>query len=121
VIFKFQPVIMEVLMMAALWWFGRDGVPALWKMALAAQAKQKPKAGASVPLMAALPPEQQEFQKQLMKKMTLHLQWVLAVHVLVLSYYAIRGTTGEWAFVKGVGFNILLFASSIISLFYYTS
>ncbi len=98
VIFKFQPVIIEIIFAAVLIWGGRRGEPLLLKMA----RQSRPEVFANQ--------REEILQKQsaLMARMTRNLIWLLIIHSAFLSYVAINGTTGEWAFWKGIGFNVFL-------------
>jgi intracellular septation protein A len=98
ILFKFQPVIVELVFGGILIWGGHKGEPLLFKMA----QKTKPE------VFANQNPAVVEFQKNMMKKMTRNLLIVLFLHCVVLTYAAIYGTTGQWAFWKGVGFNVFL-------------
>jgi intracellular septation protein A len=99
ILFKFQPVILELVFVGILIWGGRKGDPLLFVMA----KKTRPE------VFANQSPPVIEFQKNMMKKMTRNLLVVLLLHSVVLSYAAVYGTTGQWAFWKGVGFNVFLF------------
>jgi len=96
--FKFQPVIVEIIFVGALWWFGRDGKPALLKMGEQARPE----------IFTHLTPEQRAFQGEMFKRITRRLNVLLWIHIIVMAIAAVYGTTGQWAFAKGVGFNLLL-------------
>ena len=98
VIFKFQPVIMELIFAGILYWGGRGGEPFLLKMA----RQSKPE------VFQNQNPEIYERQKNYMARMTRSLMGLLVLHCVVLSYVALKGTTGQWAFWKGIGFNVFL-------------
>jgi len=104
--FKFQPVIMELIFVGILLWGGRGGMPLLLKLAVKTQPKvfnQTPVPGKEAQHLALM-----EKQKQLMQRLTRHLIAVLIIHSGVLAYLALYGTTGQWAFWKGIGFNVFL-------------
>jgi intracellular septation protein A len=98
ILFKFQPVIMEFVFAGVLVWGGRKGEPLLLKMA----KKSKPE------VFGSMKPEVLNLQTVQMQRMTRNLIFVLLGHGILLSVVAVRGTTGQWAFWKGVGFNVLL-------------
>ncbi len=98
ILFKFQPVIMEVVFAGILVWGGRRGEPLLLKMA----KKTRPEIFTNPnPLII-------EAQTRMMKRLTRNLVAVLIFHSILLSYVAVKGTTGQWAFWKGVGFNVFV-------------
>lgn len=98
ILFKFQPVIMEGVFAGILIWGGRSGEPLLMKMA----RKTRPEAfNPANPILMA-------HQLRVMKRLTRNLIVVLFVHGILLSVVALKGTTGQWAFWKGIGFNVLL-------------
>jgi intracellular septation protein len=98
VFFKFQPVIMEVLFAGILIFAGKGGEPFLMQMAR--QTRPEIFATASLELLEA--------QRSLFKRFTRNLVVFICLHSGLLSYVALKGTTGEWAFWKGVGFNLAL-------------
>lgn len=98
VLFKFQPAILEAVFAGLLVWGGRGGEPFLLKVA----KKSRPEIFVHQNEIVALR------QVQMMKRMTASLIVVLMLHVALLIYVALKGTTGQWAFWKGVGFNIFL-------------
>jgi intracellular septation protein A len=98
ILFKFQPVIMEVVFAGILVWGGRGGEPLLLKMA----KKTRPE------IFANPHPVILEAQTKMMKRLTRNLIVVLIIHSILLSYVAVKGTTGQWAFWKGVGFNVFV-------------
>src|SRR5579884_4432362 len=90
ILFKFQPVIVELVFAGILIWGGRSGEPLLFKMA----KKSKPEAFShSDPKIVAM-------QMTIFKRMSRNLIGVLIIHCMLLSFVAIRGTTGQWAFWK---------------------
>jgi len=104
ILFKFQPVIMEVVFAGILVWGGRAGEPLLLKMA----KKTRPE------IFTNQNPLLLESQLRMMKRLTRNLITVLLIHSILLSYVAVKGSTGQWAFWKGIGFNafVLLWAFS---------
>ena len=99
ILFKFQPVIVELVFAGILIWGGRKGEPLLFQMA----KKTKPEI-----FLKSKSPTLMSAQIGMMKKMTRNLLGILVIHSILLSYYAVKGTTGQWAFWKGVGFNVFL-------------
>ena len=98
ILFKFQPVTLEVVFAAILFLGGRSGEPLMLKMA----RETKPQMFENQnPILLAK-------QKTLMTQMTRHLIILLILHSGLLGYLALRGTTGQWAFWKGIGFNLFL-------------
>jgi intracellular septation protein A len=100
VLFKFQPVIVELIFAGILWWGGRRGEPLLYKMA----RESKPE------IFANKNEAIQHRQKILMVRMSRNLILMLIIHSLVMAYFAVKGTTSEWAFWKGIGFMIFMLA-----------
>ena len=98
ILFKFQPVIMEIVFAGVLVWGGRKGDPLLLKMA----KKTRPEAFSSPD------PFVQAQHLSIMRRLTRNLIIVLIGHSLLLSYVAVKGTTGQWAFWKGIGFNVFV-------------
>lgn len=98
VLFKFQPVIVELLFVGIIIWGGRKGEPLLYKMA----RESRPE------IFAGRNEEILEKQKQLMTRMSRNLVILLILHCGVMSYVAVKGTTSEWAFWKGVGFMLFV-------------
>jgi hypothetical protein len=98
ILFKFQPVIVELVFAAIIYIGGRGGIPVMLKMA----QKTKPE------VFHNQSPEVLERQKKIMHILSNHLIFVLIGHSLLLSYFALKGTTGQWAFWKGIGFNVFL-------------
>ncbi len=97
IFFKFQPVITEVLFAGILFWQSRKENSWLFQMAV----KSKPEAFKSAdPLV-------QEKQKKMFARMTLSLEIFLVIHAVFLGIVAWYGSTGQWAFWKGVGFYVL--------------
>ena len=96
--FKFQPVIIEIIFVGILWWFGRDGTPALLKMGEQARPE----------LFSRLTPEQREMQSGIFRTISKRLIVLLWIHIIAMAIAAVYGTTGQWAFAKGIGFNLLL-------------
>jgi intracellular septation protein A len=97
-IFKFQPVIMELVFAGVLIWGGRGGEPMLLKLA----KKTRPE------VFAQSNEVMLERQKHLMIRLTRNLLVVLVVHSALLAYLALYSTTGQWAFWKGIGFNVFI-------------
>jgi len=98
VLFKFQPVIVELVFAGILLWKGRGGRSLLFEMA----RKSRPET------FTNMPPEILERYRILMNRLTKKLVMVLIVHCVVMSYVALYGSTGQWAFWKGVGFNVFI-------------
>ena len=46
-------------------------------------------------------------QSQMMRRMTKSLVVFLIIHGIFMGVVALKGTTGQWAFLKGVGFYVL--------------
>jgi len=99
ILFKFQPVIMEVVFAIVIIWGGRKGEPLLMKMA----RQTRPEIFKDVPEAVA------GNQMRIMTRLTRNLIVVLIFHSVLLSIIAVKGSTGQWAFWKGIGFNVLLF------------
>jgi intracellular septation protein A len=98
ILFKFQPVIMEVVFAGVIIWGGRGGEPLLLKMA----RQTKPEA------FKEQTPEITAHQLIVMRRLTRNLIVILIAHSILLSVVAVNGTTGQWVFWKGIGFNVLL-------------
>lgn len=96
--FKFQPVLIELIFVVAIWWFSRDGRPALLKMAEQARPE----------IFSKLSEQQRALQQSMFTKLSRRLCWMLWIHIVVMVVVALYGTTGQWAFAKGIGFNLLL-------------
>jgi len=107
ILFKFQPVIIEIVFAGILVWGGRKGEPIMLKMA----KKTRPEIFENIPEAA------RNRQKQLMVRMTRNLIGLLVLHSVLLSYVAVRGTTGQWAFWKGIGFNLFLVVWAAVEFF----
>jgi intracellular septation protein A len=98
ILFKFQPVIMELVFAGILVWGGRSGEPLLFKMA----KKSRPE------IFNNPNPFFIENQMRMMKRLTRNLIFILIIHSALLSFVAVKGSTGQWAFWKGVGFNVFI-------------
>jgi len=107
ILFKFQPVIMEGAFVIILLWGGRTGEPLLFKMA----KKTRPE------IFANKDPKLILSQLGIMQNLTRHLILILIIHSALLSYVAVKGTTGQWVFWKGVGFNVFVFVWALSEFF----
>lgn len=95
--FKFSPVITELIFAIIIFWQSRQEEGFLMQMA----KKSNPKA------FSHNDPQIQAAQRQMFKRMSVSLCLFLIVHSLVLGAVAVKGTTGQWAFLKGIGFYVL--------------
>lgn len=91
VYFKFSPVVIEVVFAGFMVWQLKKGNPMFIEMA----QKMRPNI-----VMG-------DVQKQVFNRLTKALIFLLLVHCVLLSYYALNGTTSQWAFWKGIGFYVL--------------
>jgi intracellular septation protein A len=98
ILFKFQPVIVESVFAGILYFGGRRGEPVMFQMA----RKTRPE------IFLNKPEEALQHQRLMMGRLTNHLIVILLLHSVLLAYLALRGTTGQWAFWKGIGFNLFL-------------
>jgi len=98
ILFKFQPVIIEFIFAFILYFGGRGGEPVMLRMA----KQSRPE------IFVHQNEELGKKQKHLMVRMTRNLIVVLVLHSLFLAFVAVKGTTGQWAFWKGIGFNVFL-------------
>jgi intracellular septation protein len=100
ILFKFQPVIIELLFAGIIWWGGRKGEPLLYKMAR--ESRPEIFAGKNESILSR--------QKELMVRMSRNLIVMLIVHAAVMAFVAVKGSTSQWAFWKGAGFIVFMLA-----------
>lgn len=102
VYFKFSPVVIEVVFAVFLIWQIKKGSPMLLEMA----QKMRP----NTPIG--------DVQKRVFNRLTKALIVLILFHSILLSYYALYGTTGEWVFWKGIGLYVLFLAWFFVEFVY---
>lgn len=108
ILFKFQPAIVEVVFAGFLYFGSRSGDSLLYQMA----QKTRPEnfAGLSEPV--------KEHQRRVLNKMSKHLIWVILTHAVAMAIIAVKGTTGQWAFLKGIGFYVFFGVWMFVEVFW---
>lgn len=106
--FKFQPVVLEVIMVGLMVWESRKPEPLLlqWSMEMH-------------PNRFSTDPQIRGAQVAYFKRMSLGMSAALVVHSIIIGYYALYGSTEQWLFWKtgGLFFIMLLwFALEMIWL-----
>lgn len=96
-LFKFQPVIMEVIFVGILYWGNKREEPLLFTMG----KKMRPE-------LDTLPPPMRKFQMEMMRKLSREMIVLLLFHAALLSYLALRPETYLWAAWKGFGVFALM-------------
>lgn len=98
--FKLQPSVVEILFAGLIFWQNkRDRT---WLFGFAKKANPE--------IFNNLTAEQAEARLQAMLKLVQSLILFLVIHGLMMLVIALKGTTGQWAFMKGIGFYILFAA-----------
>jgi intracellular septation protein A len=108
VLFKFQPVVMALILAAGMAWFQWQGQPLLVQI---------------MPKVAAMLPEEQRWTLnapeivEKMRRLDLLMIPTLIAHAAVVAWAALRRSTVFWLIARGVGFYALLVMVSILNIF----
>lgn len=107
-LFKFQPVVMALLLAAVMAWFHWQGDPILLQL---------------MPKVAALLPEEQRWTLtapeivEQMRRLDLLMIPTFVAHAAVVAWAAVRKSTAVWLIFRGVGFYLLLIIASVANAF----
>jgi len=106
-LFKFQPVVMALILAGVLCWFEWQGQPLLVQM---------------MPKVAALLPEEQRWTlsdptvlKQMARLDLLMIPTFIA-HAAIVAWAALRKSTLFWLIARGVGFYVLMFGALLLNI-----
>jgi intracellular septation protein len=98
--FKLQPALIEGAVALALWGSAVAGRPLLGTLMEAAWRKQG----------VRVDPARAEWLRRALRGMNARAGAFFAVHAGLAAWAALRWSTGAWALLKGVGFNVSLLA-----------
>ena len=108
VLFKFQPVVMALILAAVMAWFQWRGEPLMLQM---------------MPKVAALLPEDQRWTLsapeivEQMRRLDLLMIPTFIAHASVVAWAAMRKSTVFWLVARGLGFYALLATAFVFNLF----
>ncbi|MEI6833720.1 MAG: septation protein IspZ [bacterium] len=108
VLFKFQPVVMALILAAVMAWFQWQGQPLMVQM---------------MPKVAAMLPEEQRWTLNApeivenMRRLDLLMIPTFITHAAIVAWAALRRSTVFWLIARGVGFYVLLVMVSILNIF----
>jgi intracellular septation protein A len=108
VLFKFQPVVMALILAAVMAWFQWQGQPLMVQM---------------MPKVAAMLPEEQRWTLsapeivEKMRRLDLLMIPTFIAHAAIVAWAAIRRSTVFWLIARGVGFYVLMIMVSMLNIF----
>jgi hypothetical protein len=106
-LFKFQPVVMALILALVMGWFHLTGQPLMLQM---------------MPKVAAMLPEEQRWTLsdpeiiEKMRRLDLLMVPTLTAHAAIVAWAAVRKSTVFWLVARGVAFYLLLALVSVVNI-----